>query len=123
MSTAALARQLAELAEKLEQEQARPKFLRSVSPRDCDRVAMHKVFQAVIESLETHGWSRNRIAEMLRVNPTTLMDWIDSGDKTRNQLPGWVFAAFTRLPDHAWDVYMRELTALRCSVRKDEMDV
>lgn len=119
MSAADVARQLVEL---LEQEQARPKFLRSVSPRDCDRGQMHEVFRRVIEDLEQHGWSRNRIAEMVRVNPTTLMDWIDSGDKPRNQLPGWIVAAFTRLPDHAWDVFMRELTALRCSVRKDEND-
>jgi len=114
-----VARQLADLAAQLEREQSRPKYLSSVSPRDCDRGTVHEVFRAVIEDLETHGWSRNRIAETLRVDPTTLMDWIDSGDKKRNQLSGWVFAAFTRLPDHAWDVFMRELTALRCSVRKD----
>ena len=118
MSAAAVARQLAELLEREE----RPKYLSSVAPRDCDRWTMHKVFRAVIEDIEQHGWSRNRIAETLRVNPTTLMDWIDSGDKPRNQLPGWIFAAFARLPDHAWDVFMRELTALRCSVRKDGAD-
>ena len=110
---------LHQAARELEAERAeRPKYLQSLSPRDSDRGTMHKVFRAVIEDIETHGWSRNRIAETLRVNPTTLMDWIDSGDKPRNQLPGWIFAAFTRLPDHAWDVFMRELTALRCSVRE-----
>ncbi len=112
---------LRQAAAAFEAEQRKPaKYLTAVSFRDSDRGQVHEVFRAVIENLETHGWSRNRISELLRVNPTTLMDWIESGDKPRNQLPGWIFAAFTRLPDHAWDVFMRELTALRCSVRKDD---
>jgi len=121
LSTAAIARQLAELAEKLEAEQSRPKYLHSVSidPRDCDRGTVHEVFRRVIEDLEQHGWSRNRMAETFRVDPTTLMDWIDTGHRKRNQLPGWIIAAFVRLPDHAWAVFFRELTALRCGVRSD----
>lgn len=119
MSAIELLRHATEL---LAAEQAsRPKYLRAVSSdRDDDRCNSHAAFLAVVEFLETHGWSRNRISETLRVDPTTLKDWIETGDKKRNQLPGWIFSAMSRLPAEAWEVLTRELGKWRDAAKETE---
>jgi len=91
------------------------KALRSVrkcssdESRDKDRCNVHAAFCALVLHLEFRKWSRRQIADVFDVHPVTLKDWIENGDRQRDQLPGWVIAAMTRLPRDAWDVFIREL--------------
>lgn len=41
-----------------------------------------------------------RIAAEMGVDPVTLKDWYEQGDRQRSQLPAWAFAALPR-PAHA----------------------
>lgn len=64
--------------------------------RDRHRCKAHAAFCAAIETLEEQGWSKRRIAQHMEVDPVTLKDWYDAGDKQRAQIPGWVFSALPR---------------------------
>jgi hypothetical protein len=115
--SASIARQLAELASQLEAEQ-KPKYLRAVSPRDGFRSKVHALVVDVVALLETMGYSRNRIATIFDVHPVTLKDYIEAGDKQRCQIPGWLFAAFAKLPSEAWELVQREMLSWRTNVRE-----
>ena len=99
-------------------ENSSAKYLRALTPRDGWRSNVHALVEDVVELLEDMGYSRNRIAALFDVHPVTLKDFIESGDKQRNQIPGWLFAAFARLPSEAWELVQREMLAWRTSVRE-----
>lgn len=94
------------------------KYLRPVSRRDGWRSNVHALVVDVVALLEKMHYSRNRIAVLFDVHPVTLKDYIESGDKQRNQIPGWFLPAFARLPSEAWELVQREMLAWRTSVRE-----
>ena len=99
---------------------ARP--LAKTTSRDEDRRKVHAAFVAVTDWLELQGWSRARIAHVLGVDPVTLKDWIETGDRQRNQLPGWLFAAMGRLPAEAFDLFLREAFGWRAAAERSGTD-
>ena len=85
----------AELA-KLEQRPGLAKADR-VSFRDRQRCKVHAAFCAGVEALLLEDWSMRRIAQHMEVDPVTLKDWYEQGNKQRSQLPGWAIAALPML--------------------------
>lgn len=57
------------------------------------RAKAHAAFCAGVEHLLINGWSMRRIAQHMEVDPVTLKDWFEQGDRQRNQLPAWALAA------------------------------
>jgi hypothetical protein len=108
-------KQLAELRRAAEQ----PETIEELSSRDLDRIKVHCSFCAAIESLQLTGWSRNRIAIALEVDPVTLRGWIEGGHRQRDQIPGWAIAALSRLPECAWRSFLRESQRWNSSIRAE----
>ena len=96
--------------------------LAKTTSRDADRRKVHAAFVKVTDALELSGWSRARIAHVLDVDPVTLKDWIETGHKQRNQLPGWLFSAMGRLPVDAFDLFLREAFGWRDSSKRNGTD-
>ena len=77
--------------------QGRPGIAKaSMSSRDRWRSKVHAAFCAGVESLLLSGWSMRRIAQHMEVDPVTLKDLFEQGDRKRNQLPAWAIAALPR---------------------------
>lgn len=72
--------------------------------RDHQRCKAHAAFCAGVETLLVDGWSMRRIAQHMQVDPVTLKDWYEQGDRQRSQLPAWALAA---LPAGARAAVMR----------------
>lgn len=109
------ARMLRELDEAVaaEQRQTGVRKCGAASGRDSHRCTVHAAFVLFVEHLEERGWSRNKIASVFDVHPVTLKDWIEQGDRARNQLPGWAISAISRFPREAWAVFTDALFAAR----------
>jgi len=94
----------AELA-KLE---ARPGLAKAESAKESFRSRQRSkawaVFCAGVDALLQARWSMRRIAQAMEVDPVTLKDWYEQGDRQRSQLPAWAFAA---LPREAQPAMMR----------------
>jgi hypothetical protein len=87
-----------------ELEQQRPPLAKARDLRDASREKIHCAFRASVDALTQEGWSKRAIARHLEVDPVTLIDWYQSGDTKRSQIPGWVLAA---LPTEARAAWMR----------------
>jgi hypothetical protein len=57
------------------------------------RTKAHEAFCAGVEHLLLNDWSMRRIAQHMEVDPVTLKDWYEQGDRQRSQLPAWALAA------------------------------
>ena len=102
-------RQLAELRRAAEQ----PAPGVELSSRDVDRLNIHAAFMCAVEALQLSGWSRNKIAGVLDVDPVTLKGWIEAGFRQRDQLPMWLVGAIGRLPEVAWTAFWRDVQRTR----------
>lgn len=61
--------------------------------RDHQRCKAHAAFCAGVDQLLLEGWSMRRLAQHMQVDPVTLKDWYEQGDRQRSQLPAWALAA------------------------------
>ncbi len=64
--------------------------------RDRQRSKAHAAFAAGVDHLLADGWSMRRIAADMGVDPVTLKDWYEQGDRQRSQIPAWALPALPR---------------------------
>ncbi len=97
---------LAEIRAALARIESRPALAKADPDafRSRQRSKAHAAFAAGIETLVSGGWSMRRIAQHMGVDPVTLKDWYEQGDRQRSQLPAWALAA---LPGDARAAVMR----------------
>lgn len=88
--------------------EARPGIAKAErSFRDRHRCRAHAAFRAGVDELESEGWSRRRIAQAIEVDPVTLKDWYEQGDRKRSQIPAWALDAIESLSPGACAAVMR----------------
>lgn len=93
---------LAAIRRHLDEIERGPTVAKARDLRDVSREKIHCAFRAAVDALIAADWSMRAVARHLEVDPVTLLDWYQSGDTKRSQIPGWVFAAIPAEARAAW---------------------